>query len=508
MDRLATADLENGAAQARSDQSGAEAAHGVARVEAKAVNKTETRSLYQSRVKIFPKRARGTFRRLKWVIMALTLGVYYVAPWLRWDRGANAPDQAILIDIPARRFYFFFIEIWPQEVYYLTGILILSALVLFLATSLFGRVWCGYTCPQTVWTDLFIAVERMIEGDRGARMRLDKSPWSARKFGLRLVKHSLWIVIAVLTGGAWVFYFADAPTLLLDLATLQAPFVAYAAIGVLTFTTYMLGGLAREQVCTYMCPWPRIQAAMTDVDSLIVTYRSYRGEPRGPHRRNEPWEGRGDCIDCNNCVVVCPMGIDIRDGSQLECINCGLCIDACDEIMDKIGRPRGLIAYDTFANTERRALGQEVRYTLLRARPLLYAGLIAVVGAIMLFGLTTRAALDLNVLRDRNPLYVELSDGSVRNGYTVKIINKQHETRAFRLEVDGLAGHGIDVVGLDFQGDPVLDVGADKLASYRVFVTAPRETLKGSSTPVHFTVTDTRDGSTITYNSVFRAPEP
>ena len=229
---------------------------------------------------------------------------------------------------------------------------------------------------------------------------------------------------------------------------------------------------------------------------------------RGPHRRNEPWEGRGDCIDCNNCVVVCPMGIDIRDGSQLECINCGLCIDACDEIMDKIGRTRGLIAYDTLANTERRALGENVRYTLLRARPLLYAGMIAVVGLIMLFGLTTRAALDLNVLRDRNPLYVELSDGSVRNGYTVKIINKQHEMRAFRLEVEGLARHSIDVVGMDFQGDPVLDVRADKLASYRVFVTAPREILKGSSTPIHFTVTDTLDGSTITYNSVFRAPEP
>ncbi|MFQ5467699.1 MAG: 4Fe-4S binding protein, partial [Kiloniellaceae bacterium] len=216
------------------------AAHGVARVDVRAVNKKEHRSANQKRLKIYPKKARGGFRRLKWGIMGLTLSVYYLAPWLRWDRGANAPDQAILLDIPARRFYFFFIEIWPQEVYYLTGLLILAAFGLFLATSLFGRVWCGYTCPQTVWTDLFIAVERMVEGDRGARLRLDKSPWSAAKIGKRVVKHGIWLIIAMLTGGAWVFYFADAPSLLSELATLQAPPIAYIAIGVLTFTTYTL----------------------------------------------------------------------------------------------------------------------------------------------------------------------------------------------------------------------------------------------------------------------------
>ena len=232
-------------------------APGVARAEVDAVNRGEKRTLYQKRTRIYPKRARGTFRRLKWVIMGLTLSIYYLAPWIRWDRGPNTPDQAILIDIPARRFYFFFIEIWPQEVYYLTGLLILAALGLFLATSLFGRVWCGYTCPQTVWTDLFIAVERMIEGDRGARIRLDKAPWTVHKIARKVLKHVIWLVIAVLTGGAWVFYFADAPTLLGDLVTFEAPTIAYIAIAVLTFTTYTLGGHAREQVCIYMCPWPR-----------------------------------------------------------------------------------------------------------------------------------------------------------------------------------------------------------------------------------------------------------
>ena len=507
MTPLASAELEPEPSKTRPGGAEAAAAHGVARVEVKPVNKKEVRSLYQSRIKIFPKRARGIFRNLKWIVMALTLGVYYLAPWIRWDRGDNAPDQAILIDMPARRFYFFFIEIWPQEVYYLTGILILSALLLFVATSLFGRVWCGYTCPQTVWTDLFIAVERLVEGDRGARIRLDKAAWSGRKIALRVLKHGIWIVIAVLTGGAWVFYFADAPTLLVELVTLEAHFIAYASIGVLTFTTYTLGGLAREQVCTYMCPWPRIQAAMTDVESMIVSYRDYRGEPRGPHRRDEPWEGRGDCIDCNNCVVVCPMGIDIRDGSQLECINCGLCIDACDEVMDRIGRPRGLIAYDSFANLERRAQGEAPRYTLLRVRPLIYAGLILVVGAIMLFGLVTRSDLDVNVLRDRNPLFVRLSDGAIRNGYTVKIINKAHLERTFRLEVEGLEGERIGVVGRDLEGAPELGVKADKLASYRVLVSAPRESLRGASTPIVFLVTDIETGARVSYDAVFRGPE-
>ncbi|MFQ5774362.1 MAG: cytochrome c oxidase accessory protein CcoG [Kiloniellaceae bacterium] len=482
------------------------AASGVERADVRPVNKRERRSLYQRRARIYPKKARGTFRRLKWAIMAVTLSIYYLAPWIRWDRGPNAPEQAILIDIPARRFYFFFIEIWPQEVYYLTGLLILAALGLFLATSMFGRVWCGYTCPQTVWTDLFVAVERLIEGDRAARIRLDQAPWSARKVAEKAAKHAIWLVIAVLTGGAWVFYFADAPSLLGELATLEAPAVAYIAIGVLAFTTYTLGGHAREQVCTYMCPWPRIQAAMVDADSLVVTYRDYRGEPRGPHRKGEAWEGRGDCIDCNNCVVVCPMGIDIRDGQQLECINCALCIDACNDVMDRIGRPRGLIAYDTLANVERRAAGENPRVRLLRARPAIYMGLMVVVGAAILVGLTTRAALDVNVLRDRNPLFVTLSDGAIRNGYTLKVINKLHDERRYRLSVEGLADARIGVVGDRGGVEALLTVKPDRLASFRVFVTVPREALTDAATPVTFAVTDTADATRVTYDTVFRGP--
>jgi cytochrome c oxidase accessory protein FixG len=478
----------------------------VERSDAEPVNKKERRSLYQARVKIYPRLAHGTFRRLKWIVMALTLGIYYVAPWIRWDRGLNAPDQAILIDFPGRRFYFFFIEIWPQEVYYVTGLLILAAIGLFLVTSLAGRVWCGYTCPQTVWTDLFIAVERLVQGDRAARIRLDKMPWSANKVLRKLATHAGWLLIALLTGGAWVFYFADAPTLAQQLATFEAPVIAYVTIATLTFTTYLLGGLAREQVCTYMCPWPRIQGGLLDEESLVITYHEDRGEPRGARKKGTTVEELGDCVDCNQCVAVCPMGIDIRDGQQLECITCALCIDACDQVMDKVGLPRGLISYDTLANVERVRAGEKPRLRLLRPRTLIYAGIIVLVGAIMLFSLATRSDLDVNVLRDRNPLFVTLSDGSIRNGYTVKIINKQHAPRDFVLEVEGIDGAQLDVVGAGATAQS-LPVGPDSLASFRVFVAAPRPALESDSVDLRFRVTDKQTGDAVSYESVFRGPQ-
>ena len=236
-----------------------------------------------------------------------------------------------------------------------------------------------------------------------------------------------WLLIAVATGGAFVFYFADAPTLARELVTFEAPLVAYVFVGVLTATTYVLGGIAREQFCTYMCPWPRIQGAMFDRDSLLISYRSWRGEPRGPHKIGQSWEGRGDCIDCQQCVVVCPAGIDIRDGAQLECIQCALCVDACNEIMDKVARPRGLIAYDTVRNLE--AAGKEsIPIKLLRPRVVLYAAAMVLVSAIMLTALVLRPDLEVSILHDRNPIYVQLSDGGLRNGYTIKLLNKLYET--------------------------------------------------------------------------------
>lgn len=460
-----------------------------------AVNAQTRRKLYKAREPIYPKLVHGTYRRLKWTILIATLGIYYLLPWIRWSRGAGEPDQAILIDFPGRRFYFFFIEIWPDELYYVTGLLVLAALSLFLATALFGRVWCGYACPQTVWTDLFIAVERLIEGDRNARIKLAKQPWTLDKIGKKSAKHALWMLIGAATGGAWIFYFHDAPTIFPQLFTGEAPFTAYFFLCLLTLTTYVFAGSMREQVCTYMCPWPRIQAALTDEQTLQVTYKADRGEPRGVHKKNADWEVRGDCVDCRACVAACPMGIDIRDGAQLECINCALCIDACDEIMAKVGRPLRLIGYDTDKNAERRRKGETPLVKLIRPRTALYAAVLAVVGAIMLWGLLTRATLELNVLRDRTPPFVVLSDGSIRNAFTVKLVNKANEPRDLVLTVHAEVPIEVRAIGEEFTGDhATIKAEGDGVRALRVMVTAPPHAAAHATFPLSFALSDKATG--------------
>jgi len=481
-----------------------EAAPGVARSDAPTVT-GEGRSPYAGRVKVYPKEAHGTFRTVKWIVMVVTLGIYYLLPWVRWDRGPYLPDQAVLIDLPARRFYFFFIEIWPQEFYFVTGLLVLAALALFLVTSIAGRVWCGYTCPQTVWTDLMIAVERFWQGDRNQRLRLDKHPWALETVWKKTVTHLSWLLIAIATGGAWVFYFADAPTLVKQLVTFDAQRVAYLFIGIFTASTYVLGGIAREQVCTYMCPWPRIQGAMFDRDSLLISYRTWRGEPHGPHKADQSWEGRGDCVDCRQCVAVCPAGIDIRDGPQLECIQCALCIDACNEIMDKVGRPRNLIAYDTVRNLDAGAEDAEP-IRLIRPRVIFYAAAIAVVGAIMIAALAMRPELDVNVLHDRNPLYVRLSDGGVQNGFTVKLLNKLYLPRAFNIGVAGLPGATLDMVGHD---EGVVPVPPDKMQQVRLYVTLDKQGVKAlpeQATAFNIVITDVASGAKTEHEATFQGP--
>ena len=428
--------------------------------------------LYISRIKVYPKAVGGLFRRLKWALLALFLGVYYLLPWLRWDRGPGAPDQAVLIDMPGRRAYFFMIEIWPQEIYYLAGLLILAAFGLFLVTTMFGRVWCGYACPQTVWTDLFLWVEALIEGDRNNRMKLDRGPLTAAKAAKKALKHAAWLAIAALTGGAWVFYFSDAPSTLVELWRMEPSAPVYLFIGLFTGTTYLLAGWAREQVCTYMCPWPRFQAALQDEHTFSVTYRAWRGEPRGKHKRGQSWEGRGDCVDCGACVAVCPTGIDIRDGQQLECIGCGLCIDACNAVMQKVERPAGLIAWDTLAKQADGGTGPTV--PLWRPRMVLYGLLMLGVAGIMLFALLSRATAELNVQRDRNPLFVVLSDGAVRNGYTVSILNKRREEVPYRLSTTGLPGATMSVAETGARDVPasshiVLPGKPDAVSTYRLF---------------------------------------
>jgi cytochrome c oxidase accessory protein FixG len=491
------------------DRSSNEAAPGVERIDVEAVASKKARNAYISRQKVYPKLAHGTFRNVKWIVMAVTLGIYYALPWFRWDRGPSLPDQAFLLDFANQRLFFGPIEIWAQEFYYISGILIVSALGLFLVTSLAGRMWCGYTCPQTVWTDLMVWVERFWQGDRNARIRLDDSPWSLEKVWKKTATHISWLLIALATGGALVFYFRDAPTLAAEIVTGTAPTIAYVFIGLFTVSTYLLGGIAREQVCIYMCPWPRIQGAMFDRDSLLVSYRGYRGEPRGPHKKGQTWEGRGDCVDCKACVAVCPMGIDIRDGAQLECIQCALCIDACDDIMDKVGRPRGLVAYDTFKNLDAASHHERAPLHLLRPRTLLYSAAIALVTGIMVWAWIHRSVLDINILHDRNPLVVQLSDGGLRNGYTVKILNKLHEKRSFRIATEGLAGAEMSIVGFK-QPDPTIDVETDNLRALKVRLTVPkadRDKLQGRGTPFQFVITDIGDGSRTYHAARFIGPK-
>jgi cytochrome c oxidase accessory protein FixG len=458
-------------------------------------------SLYAAREPVFPRRVNGKFRNLKWVIMAVTLGIYYLTPWIRWDRGPALPDQAVLLDLANRRFYFFWIEIWPHEFYFVAGLLIMAGLGLFLFTSALGRVWCGYACPQTVWTDLFILTERWIEGDRNARVRLYNASWDAKKIRLRAVKWAIWLMIGLATGGAWVFYFADAPTLLVNLFTLQANPAAYLTVAILTATTFTFGGFFREQICIYACPWPRIQAAMVDEDTITIGYREWRGEPRGKARE----AGHGDCIDCMACVNVCPMGIDIRDGQQMACITCGLCIDACDDVMARIGKPRGLVDYFTLRDEEVERQGGTARNIwkhILRPRTLLYTALWSLVGVGLVFALFIRSDIDVTISPIRNPVYITQSDGTIRNVYDLRLRNMTDRDRQFQI---GLTSDGVLLIDVEGLNGNIVTVPPQEMAQLRVYVDASPGQAAGTSdrTEVRFWVEDPTTGDRAYVDSHF-----
>lgn len=459
-------------------------------------------ALYKKQERIYPKEAHGTYRSLKWLAMVITLAIYYLVPFIRWDRGPNAPDQAVLIDLTHGRAYWFWFEIWPQEIYILTGILVCAAIGLFFITSLFGRVWCGYLCFQTVWTDLFIKVEQLIQGDRNQRKRLREGKWTWEKIYKLVITHFLWLVIAWCTAGSFVLYFNDAPTLVRSFLALDVSNTVLIFIGGLTFSTYLMAGFAREQVCTYMCPYARFQSAMFDKDTLIIGYDKARGEPRGKHKKGDSWENHGHCIDCTACVQVCPMGIDIRDGLQMECIACGLCVDACNDIMDKIDLPRGLIRYDTENRMEQQAAtGAPAKFHIIRPRSIFYACVLVVVSTLILYALLNRSLLDISVLHDRNPLFVTLSDGHIRNGYEIKILNKTHEHSHYKLSIAGLENSRIDIKGAGEITADNLYVAADSVGHYHVFVEAPASDV--AQQDIKFMLEDKKSGRNDICKSVF-----
>ena len=388
-------------------------------------------SLYATAEKIYPRQVHGLFARLRVLGVLGLLGIYYITPWLRWDG-----HQALLLDLPARKFHIFFITLWPQDFFYLAVLLIIAGLVLFFVTALAGRVWCGYACPQTVWTEAFLWIERKVEGNRLQQQKLDALPMSAHKFRIKATKHFLWLAFSAWTGFTFVGYFSPIGELGRNLLAFNiGPWETFWIV-FYGFATYGNAGFMREQVCKYMCPYARFQSAMFDKDTLIVSYIPNRGEPRGSRKRSvDPVAaGLGDCIDCTLCVQVCPTGIDIRDGLQYECIACSACIDACDDVMDKMGYEKGLIKY----TTEHAMQGGTA--SILRPRIVIYAVILLFIFAAFAYSFSQRISLGLDVIRDRNTLYRETSDGLIENVYILKVLNMDNAAHQYELSVSGIPG--------------------------------------------------------------------
>lgn len=429
-------------------------------------------SLFEARKRLFPQYVKGKFRKIKSILNFVFLSIYLFSPFLRFDRGIASPNQAILIDIANSKIYFFAIEIWPQEVYYLMGILIIAAITLFFVTSLFGRIWCGYACFQTVWTDIFIFLERFFQGDRNDRILLDRKN-SFKKFYKKSLTHVSWIAVSVITGFGFVCYFNDIFHLIFDTISLKFDFTIWGWIFGIAGMTYIMAGFAREQVCTYMCPYSRFQSAMFDENTLIITYDENRGEPRGKFKASDNIKNQGDCIDCKQCVVVCPVGIDIRNGLQMECIACGLCIDACDNVMEKINRPKGLIRYDTEKNL--RIPNIKNRFKLLKPRTFYYATILILACSLMSFNLLSKSAFEINLIPNRNPTFVMLANGDIRNGYTIKIANKTHDKKTFEVKILSPQEASLKIQSYEGVDAENMPVNQDSVGSFKIYITLPKE---------------------------------
>ena len=395
---------------------------------------TQVESLYEVRKKIYPRAVTGWFAGWRWALVGLTQVIFYGLPWLQWNE-----RQAVLFDLVARKFYIFGVVLWPQDFIYLTGLLVVSALSLFLFTAIAGRLWCGYACPQTVYTELFLWIERRIEGDRIARMKLDASPWSARKLGLKSAKQAIWIALSLWTGFTFVGYFTPIHDLLAAVPAFGfGPWETF-WIFFYGFATYGNAGFMREQVCKYMCPYARFQSAMFDPDTLIITYDRERGEPRGSRAKkvDPKSKGLGDCVDCNICVQVCPVGIDIREGLQYECIGCAACIDGCNQVMDKMGYAHGLIRYSTENAMKNRWSAAQIVKRTLRPRVLIYSTILMVIVGAAAASLWVRNPLKMDIMRDRAAIARQIDEEHVENVYRFQIMNTDERSHRFTLSVEG-----------------------------------------------------------------------
>lgn len=434
-------------------------------------------SFYEKHKKVYIRDVKGWWNNWRWILVFFTQILFYGAPWLEWNG-----RQAVLLHLVERKFYLFGLVLWPQDVFYLALLLIISAYALFLFTAVAGRLFCGYACPQTVYTEIFMWVENRIEGDRSARMKLDKGPMTPRKLRLKAIKHAIWLMISLWTGFTLVAYFTPVDELLAALPFNLSGWELFWTFFYGGFC-YMQAGFLREQVCKYMCPYARFQGVMFDPDTLVITYDPERGEPRGARKKNMDAKAAalGDCVDCGLCVAVCPTGIDIRKGQQYECIGCGACIDACDPVMDKVGLPRGLIRYTTENALAQHFGPKEVMAHILRPRIVLYTViLVAIIGA-SVWSLATRVPLKVDVIRDRSILAREADDGRIENIYNLKIMNTTEEPKRYVLSVQGMEG-------IELVGENSVEVGSAENHEITVVVRVPPESGKTGANTIYFDV--------------------
>jgi cytochrome c oxidase accessory protein FixG len=448
--------------------------------------------LYAKRQKIYPREVHGIFARLRVLGMLSLLGIYYGLPWLQWGG-----RQAVLLDLPARKFYIFGLTFWPQDFFYLALLLIVAAYSLFFFTALAGRLWCGYACPQTVWTEIFLWMERKIEGNRQQQIKLDKAPRSLRKIRIKATKHAVWILFSLWTGFTFVGYFTPIHELLNSVLVWNlGPWETF-WIFFYGFATYGNAGWMREQVCIYMCPYARFQSAMFDPNTLIISYDKKRGDPKGSRKKGSDYQakGLGDCIDCKLCVQVCPTGIDIRDGLQYQCIGCAACVDVCDEVMDKMDYPKGLVRY----TTENAMEGKHV--SILRPRVLVYATVLVLLIAGLVYGVANRVPLEMDIIRDRNALYLETSDGLVENVYTLKVVNMTETPQTYRISFSGLEG------GRLIMTDEQVKAPSGDVIAVPVRVQTDPVNLTKSSTEIEFHIqSETNPELSLTQSARFLGP--
>ena len=454
--------------------------------------------LFEVRRKIYPRAVSGGFATLRWAVVWLTQIAFYGVAWLPWN-----DRQAVLFDLVARKFYILGFVFWPQDFIYLTLLLVICALSLFLFTAIAGRLWCGYACPQTVYTEIFLWVERVIEGDRAARTKLDQGAVSPRKVGLKAAKHAVWVAIGLWTGFTFVGYFT--PIRALGQAALGFGLGPWETFWILFYglATYGNAGWMREQVCKYMCPYARFQGAMFDRDTLIIAYDPQRGEPRGARSKSADLKQKnlGHCVDCSICVQACPTGIDIRDGLQYECIGCAACIDGCNQVMDKMGYPRGLIRYSTeHAVSSGEGTWRGVISHLARTRVLVYAGILAVLVGATVTALTLRVPLKVDVIRDRGALVREAEDGQLENVYRLQVMNTTESARRYRLSVEGAAG-------IRIASDTAIEMAPASTRAFPVRIRMPSEAAAGGSQPIRIIVADdSASGTSVTEKAVFLSP--